>query len=102
MTLVLALALPLVSAVLIVVFGRWLGRRLIALVAVIPLALAFGSAVAIAQAFIAGKTSLVADLGPWLPLHGADLLLRVEGPGVALLVAVTGIATLIAVGRSLH
>jgi NADH-quinone oxidoreductase subunit L len=96
-TLLLALALPLVSAALIVLFGRWLGRRLVALAAVVPLALAFGSAVAIAQAFIAGKTSLVADLGPWLPLHGADLVLRVEGPAVALLVAVTGIATLIAI-----
>jgi NADH-quinone oxidoreductase subunit L len=96
-TLLLTVALPLVSAFVTILFGRWLGRRLVALVAVVPLALAFGSAVAIAQAFIAGKTSLVADLGPWLPLHGADLLLRVEGPAVALLVAVTGIATLIAI-----
>ncbi|OLC56719.1 MAG: hypothetical protein AUH85_05385 [Chloroflexi bacterium 13_1_40CM_4_68_4] len=97
MTLLLVVALPLVSAAMIVVFGRWLGRRLVALAAVIPVALAFGSAVSIAQAFLAGKTSLAADLGPWLPLHGADLVLRVEGPTVPVLVAVTFIATLLAI-----
>jgi NADH-quinone oxidoreductase subunit L len=101
-TLLLAVALPLVSAALIVAFGRWLGRRLVAVVAVIPVALAFGAALAIAQAFSAGKTSLVAELGPWLPLHGADLVLRIDGASMPLLVTVTAVVTLLSIATALR
>jgi NADH-quinone oxidoreductase subunit L len=98
-TLLLAVALPLVSAAVIVLFGRWLGRRLVALVAVIPLALAFGAAVSIAQALAAGKTSLVADV-EWLPFQGGGLALRVDGASLPLLLAVTGIGTLLAIATA--
>src|SRR5258706_6801212 len=96
MTLLLVVAMPLVTSLLITLLGRRLGRRSAGAVLAFGLALAFGAALAIAQAFAAGKTSLNAELGPWLPLRRADFALRVDPSTVPLLVALTAIALLIA------
>src|SRR5258706_4000621 len=96
MTLLLVVAMPLVTSLLITLLGRRLGRRSAGAVLAFGLALAFGASGAIAQAFAAGKTSLEAELGPWLPLRGADFALRVEPSTVPLLVALTALALLIA------
>src|SRR5207248_2156298 len=95
MTLVLVVALPLAGAALIALFGGRLARVLVGLLGTGTLALSFGAAVALAQAFAAGKTELVADLAPWLPIRGADIALRIDPLMVPLVLMVTGISTLI-------
>ncbi|HYK98266.1 MAG TPA: NADH-quinone oxidoreductase subunit L [Candidatus Acidoferrales bacterium] len=95
MTLALVVALPLAGAIVIALFGGRLSRSLIGLIATGALALAFGAALAIAQAFAAGKGTLVAELGPWLPIRGADLTLRIDPLTLPLVVMVTGISALI-------
>lgn len=97
MTLVLAIAIPLAAAIVILIAGARLPRAALALIGTGAPAFALGTVVAMAQAFAAGKTELVADLGPWLPLRGADLALRVDPPAVPLLIALTAAASLIAV-----
>ena len=95
MTLALLVALPLAGAVLIAVLGGLLGRRTVGVVATLLIALSFGAAVAMAQAFGAGKTQLVVELGPWLPIRGADLSLVITPVTVPLVLMVTGVSTLI-------
>jgi len=97
MTLVLAVAIPLAAAILIVIAGARLPRAALALIGTGAPAFTLGTVVAMAQSFAAGKTELVADLGPWLPLRGADLALRVDPPAVPLLIAITATAALIAI-----
>ena len=97
MTLVLAVAIPLVAAILILVAGARLPRLVLALIGTAAPAFTLGTVVALAQSFAAGKTELIADLGPWLPLRGADLALRVDPPAVPLMLAVTAVAALIAI-----
>src|SRR5262245_2416824 len=95
MTLLIAVAAPLVSVIAIVIAGRWLSRVFLAAFGVGPLVVAFAGAVVLAQSFAAGKTSLTAQIGSWLPLRGADLTLRVEPPSAPLLVAIAGVAALV-------
>ena len=95
MTLLLVVAFPLLGAAVVALFGGRMGRGAIGLVATGMLALSFGAAVAIAQAFAAGKDSIVAELGPWLPIRGADLALRVDPFTLPLILMVTGISALI-------
>jgi NADH-quinone oxidoreductase subunit L len=95
MTLALVVGLPLAGAILIAVVGGRLGPRVIGAIATSFLVLSFGAAVAIAQAFAAGKTSLVAELGPWLPIRGADLSLVVDPTTVPLVLMVTGVSAAI-------
>ena len=97
MTLVLMVFVPLAVAVLLVLAGARIGRGLSAIVGAGGLVVAFATAGAVAQAFAAGKTSLVAELGPWLPIRGADPALRVDALTVPLLLATTAIAALIGV-----
>ena len=96
MTLVLVVALPFACAAVLAMLGRRSGRRLAGAILVGSLTIAFGAALAIAQAFAAGKTVLLAELGPWLPLRGADLTLRIDPAMVPLVAAFTGIAALTA------
>ena len=96
MTLALLVALPLAGAALIAVFGGLLGRRTVGTVATLFIALSFCAALAMAQAFGAGKTELVAEIGPWLPIRGADLALVITPVTVPLVLMVTGVSTLIA------
>ncbi len=96
MTLLLVVALPLSSAALLAIVGRRLGRRSAGAILTGGLALAFAAALAIGQAFAAGKTSLVAEVWTWLPLRGADLVLRIDPTTVPLLILFTGVATLVA------
>ena len=96
MTLLLVVAFPFSSAAVLAILGRRLGRRSAGAILVGGLALAFATAVAIAQAFAAGKTSLVAEIGPWLPLRGADLALRADPATVPLLVTLTAVAAVLA------
>ena len=95
MTLALVVVLPLAGAVLLALVGGRLPRVLIGVLGTGALALSFGAAVAIAQAFAAGKTSLTAVLGPWLPIRGADIALQVNTQSVPLVLMVTGVSTLI-------
>jgi NADH:ubiquinone oxidoreductase subunit 5 (subunit L)/multisubunit Na+/H+ antiporter MnhA subunit len=98
LTLLLVVALPFAAAIILALspfLGRRLGRSAGAILTA-ALALSFGAAVAIAQAFVAGKTSLVAEFGAWLPLRGSDLALRIDTPMVPVLVGLTAVATLIA------
>ena len=95
MTLALLVALPLAGAVLVAVVGGLLGRRAVGVVATLFIGLSFGAAVAMAQAFGAGKTQLVAELGPWLPIRGADLSLVITPATAPLVLMVTGVSTLI-------
>jgi NADH-quinone oxidoreductase subunit L len=96
MTLLLVVAMPLATSLVITFLGRRLGRRSAGAVLSFGLALAFGAALAIAQAFAAGRTSLDAPIGPWLPLRGADLQLVVSPPIVPLLVTLSAVSALIA------
>jgi NADH-quinone oxidoreductase subunit L len=96
-TLWLAVAAPLAGAAVITLAAGAIGRRGIAAVGAGSLAVSFGVAVAVAQAFAAGKASLVADLGPWLPLRGSALALRLDPSTVPLVVATTAIGLVVAV-----
>ena len=95
MTLALVVALPLAGAILIALVGGRLSRPIIGLVATGSLALSFGAALAIAQAFAAGTTVLDAPLAPWLPIRGADVALRVDPSTLPLVLMVTGVSALI-------
>ncbi len=94
-TLVLTVVLPIAGAAAAVIAGA-LGRpRVAGAVACGALALSFVAALAMTQAFAAGKGSLVAELGPWLPLSGADLALRLDPPMMPLVLALTGASALV-------
>jgi len=98
LTLLLVVALPFAAAIILALssfLGRRPGRSAGAILTA-ALALSFGAAVAIAQAFVAGKTSLVAELGAWLPLRGSDLALRIDAPMVPVLLGLTAVALLVA------
>ena len=96
MTLAILVALPLAGAAIVAVLGGLVGRRAAGIVGTGSIALSFGAAVALAQAFAAGKTQLVAEIGPWLPIRGADLTLVITPATVPLVIMVTGVSTLIA------
>lgn len=96
MTLALVIVVPLAAGALLLVAGGRLGRAATAALGVAGPAVSFVATAAIAQAFVVGKTTLVADLGPWLPLRGSDLGLRVDPVAVPIMLATAGAATLIA------
>ncbi|HZP96061.1 MAG TPA: NADH-quinone oxidoreductase subunit L [Candidatus Limnocylindria bacterium] len=95
MTLVLLVGLPLAGAVVVALFGGLLSRRANGAIATAALALSFGAGIALARAFAAGKTSLVAEVGPWLPIRGADLTLRIDPLTMPLALMVAGVSALI-------
>ena len=95
MTLALLPGLPIAGALFIAVLGGRLGRRTTGAVGTVAIALAFGAALSVV-ASVADRPRLEAQLGPWLPLPGADLTLVLEGAGLALALMVTGVSTLIA------
>ncbi len=95
MTLVLLIMVPFAAALVFMLAGDRLGRRLTGALGTAALAFAFGIAVAIGQAFAAGKTLLISEIGSWLPLRGADLSLRIEPATVPLVLTITGIGALL-------
>ena len=95
MTLLLIVALPLAGWLLIAIAGSRFAR-LCGPIAAGSLALAFGAALAVGQAFIAGKTSLVAEIAPWIPIRGGDIALRVDPATLPLALVTTTVATLVA------
>ena len=97
MTLLLCAALPLIAAAIIALAGDRVGRRGGVAISSAALVLAFGASVAIGQAFAAGKSSLVAELGPWLPLRGGDIALVVVPTTLPVLIATTLVSAAIAV-----
>jgi NADH:ubiquinone oxidoreductase subunit 5 (subunit L)/multisubunit Na+/H+ antiporter MnhA subunit len=97
MTLVLVVAVPLAAAFVILVAGGRLRRGAIGTIGAVAPAFAFGISAATLQAVATGTGQIVADLGPWLPLRGSGLVLRADPSTMPLVLAVTAIATLIAV-----
>ena len=95
MTLLLLPLLPLVGALVIAVVGGRLGRRTTGAVGTTAIALAFGAAFSMIGS-AAERPRLEAQIGPWLPIPGADLSLVLEGAGLALALMVTGVSALIA------
>jgi NADH-quinone oxidoreductase subunit L len=91
MTLALMTAIPLATALLLVILGSRVARAWSAIAGAGALVIALGAATAIAQAFAAGKISLVAELGPWLPIRGASIAFVVDPRTVPLLLATTAI-----------
>jgi len=86
---------PLAGAVGIALVGGRLGRRTTGAVGTLAIALAFGAAFVLLGS-IADHPGLEVQLGPWLPVSGADLSLVLEGAGLALVLMVTGVSALIA------
>ena len=97
MTLALLVGTPLAVALLLVVVGARMGRGPAGIVGAGAIFVAFASAAAVAQAIAGGRTEIVADLGQWLPIRGADSGLRVDPSTLPLLLAVTAIATFIGI-----
>ena len=95
MTLLLLPLLPLGGALVIAIVGGRLGRRTTGAVGTAAIALAFGAAISMVGS-VAERPRLEAQLGPWLPIPGADLSLVLEGAGLALALMVTGVSALIA------
>ena len=95
MTLVLVVAIPLGTAILIALAGGRLGRRALSILTTFAMALSFGAGASMI-ATLRDRPSLTAFIGPWLPLPGADLSLMVDSSMLAVALAVTGVAALIA------
>src|ERR1700687_3958199 len=100
MTLVLVIAVPLAGALLLVVIGSRIGRGLSAIVGAGVLVIALAAAGAIAQAFSAGKSSLVAALGAWVPIRGGDLALVVDSRTAFLLLGTTAVGAIVGIGTA--
>jgi formate hydrogenlyase subunit 3/multisubunit Na+/H+ antiporter MnhD subunit len=91
MTLALMIVVPLATALLLVVVGSRVGRAASAIAGAGALVIALGAASAVAQAFAVGKPSLLAELGPWLPIRGAAIAFVVDPRTVPLLLATTAV-----------
>ena len=91
MTLALMTAVPIATALLLAVFGSRIGRSTSAVLGAGALVVTLGAAGAVGQAFATGKTSLLAELGPWLPIRGAAIAFVVDPGSVWLLLAITAI-----------
>lgn len=83
MTLAVCVGAPLAGAAAIALLGRWLGRRAAVAVAGVALALALAGALAMTQAFADGRTSVVVELGRWMPLRGSALALTATPAALA-------------------
>ena len=95
MTLALVVAIPLAAAVAVALVGGRLGRRTLGITTAVALALSFGAAASMI-ASLRERPSLEAYIGPWLPLGGADLALVLDSGMLAVTLAITGVAALIA------
>ena len=89
MTLALMTAVPAATALLLVILGSRVGRGVSATLGAGALVITLGAAGAVGQAFAGGKTSLVAELGPWLPIRGAAIAFVVDPRSVWLVVAIS-------------
>ena len=95
MTLILVVAIPFGTAIAIAIVGGRLGRRTLGILTTIAMALSFGAALSMV-ASLRDRPSVSAFVGPWLPIPGADLALVVDSSMLAVTLAVTGVAALIA------
>ena len=96
MTLALVVAIPLAAGVGIALMGGRLGRRTLGIVTTLALTLSFGAAASM-TATLRDRPSIAAFVAPWLPIAGADLALVVDSSMLAVTLAITGVAALIAV-----
>ena len=97
MTLLLCALLPIIAAVIIAFVPEQPGRRGRAAIALVTQTLTFGAALAIAQALGAGRPTLVAEIGPWLPIRGGDVTLHIESATLPLLLVATAVPAIIAI-----
>jgi|GEM_PF-5813545 len=97
MTLALMTAVPIAIALLLVIVGSRVSRGVSAIAGAGALVITLGAAGAVGQAFAAGKTSLLAELGPWLPLRGAAIAFVVDPGSVWLLLAIAAIGAALGV-----
>lgn len=95
MTLVLVVAIPLALALLIAIVGGRLGRRTLGIVSTVGLTLSFGAGASMV-ASLRDRPSLDAEVGPWLPIAGADFALVTDSAILAVTLAITGVAALVA------
>ena len=89
------IAIPLGTAILIALAGGRLGRRTLGIITTLAMALSFGAGVSMI-ATLRDRPSIAAFISSWLPLPGADLSLVVDSSMLAVALAVTGVAALIA------
>ena len=97
MTLALMTAVPIATALLLVILGSRVGRGVSAIAGAGALVITLGAAGAVGQAFAGGKTSLVAELGSWLPIRGAAIAFVVDPRSVWLVVAIAAIGAALGV-----
>lgn len=95
MTLALVVAFPLAGAVAIALVGGRLGRRALGIVTTTALLLSFGAAASMIGTLRA-RPSIEAPIGRWLPIPGADIALVVDPAMLAVVLGLTGVASLIA------
>lgn len=87
MTLALCVGAPLAGAAAIALLGARLGGRAALAIAGLALALALAGSLAMTQAFVDGRTSVVVELGRWLPVRGSALALAATPAAIAPLLA---------------
>jgi NADH-quinone oxidoreductase subunit L len=94
-TLVLVAAVPLGTAIAIAIVGGRLGRRTLGIVTTTGMGLSFGAGLSMIAA-LRDRPSLDAFVAPWLPIAGADVALVIDSSMLAVALAITGVAALIA------
>jgi NADH-quinone oxidoreductase subunit L len=94
-TLALVVAIPLGTAVVIALVGGRLGRLTLGILTTAALALSFGAGLSMIPS-LRERPTLEAYVAPWLPLAGADLALVVDSAMLAVALAITGVAALVA------
>jgi len=95
MTLVLVVAFPLATAIAIAIVGGRLGRRTLGIITTLAMALSFGAGLSMV-ASLRDRPGIDAFIAPWLPITGADFALVVDSSMLAVALAMTGVAALIA------
>ena len=95
MTLTLVVAIPLATAIGVALVGGRLGRRTLGSITTAALALSFLAAASMI-ATLHEQPRIDAVIAPWLPITGADLALVVDSSMLAVTLAITGVAALIA------
>ena len=87
MTLALCVGAPLAGAAAIALLGGRLAARTALVIAFASLAVALGAALVMTQAFVDGRSSVIAEIGRWLPVRGSVLALTATPASIPPLVA---------------
>ena len=96
MTLALIVGSPLAGAIVIVLAGGRMGRRLLGAIASLAIVVPFGAAASMIASMPAHPL-IEARIGPWLPLPGADFALVIDSAMLAVTLMITGVSALIAI-----